>query len=108
MITNQVIQKALDELKEITNVDLAVMELNGTQAAATFKTDGVISPVSIRSFLDSDKGSESNGEYNYYAYLLADENRVPIPVVKYAGTTKKEIGLMLTPAPLPPPNGSLY
>jgi carbohydrate diacid regulator len=71
MITNQVIQKALDELKEITNVDLAVMELNGTQAAATFKTDGVISPVSIRSFLDSDKDSESNGEYNYFR--ISDE-----------------------------------
>ena len=35
MITNQVIQKSLDELKEITGVDLAVMELNGAQAAAT-------------------------------------------------------------------------
>ena len=33
----------------------------------------------------------SDGELNYIAFLLADENNVPIPVVKYAGTTKKEI-----------------
>ena len=33
----------------------------------------------------------SEGELNYIAFLLADENNVPIPVVKYAGTTKKEI-----------------
>ena len=33
----------------------------------------------------------SEGELNYIAFLLADENNVPIPVVKYSGTTKKEI-----------------
>lgn len=33
----------------------------------------------------------SNGKYNYNAFLLADENTVPIPVVKYVGTTKMEI-----------------
>lgn len=31
------------------------------------------------------------GKYNYTAYLLADENRIPIHVVKYADTTKNEI-----------------
>ncbi|MBO6147262.1 MAG: helix-turn-helix domain-containing protein [Lachnospiraceae bacterium] len=65
MITNQVIQKAIDELKEITKVDLAVMEPNGTQAAATFAADEVISPVSIRSFIDSGSDSEVSGEYRY-------------------------------------------
>lgn len=52
MITNQVLQKAVDELNEITGVDFAVMELNGTQAAGTFSTDD-ISSVTIRSFIDS-------------------------------------------------------
>ena len=32
----------------------------------------------------------SKRNLNYIAFLLADENNVPIPVVKYAGTTKKE------------------
>ena len=31
------------------------------------------------------------GKYNYNAFLLADENTVPIPVVKYVGTDKMEI-----------------
>lgn len=30
-------------------------------------------------------------KYNYTSYLLADENRIPIHVVKYADTTKNEI-----------------
>ena len=65
MITNQVIQKALDELKEITKTDLAVMELDGTRAAATFQTED-ISPVTIRSFIDSGADSEVNGDCHYY------------------------------------------
>ncbi|HAN10611.1 MAG TPA: transcriptional regulator [Clostridiales bacterium] len=32
-----------------------------------------------------------DGRYNYNAYLLADENNLPIRVVKYLGTTKKEL-----------------
>ena len=65
MITNQVIQKSLDELKEITGVDLAVMELNGAQAASTFPTDD-ISSVTIRSFIDSEVEDDLNGQHHYY------------------------------------------
>ena len=32
-----------------------------------------------------------DGKYNYNAFLLADENTVPIPVVKYVGADKMEI-----------------
>ncbi|MBO5551426.1 MAG: helix-turn-helix domain-containing protein [Lachnospiraceae bacterium] len=65
MITNQVIQKSLDELKEITGVDLAVMELNGAQAAATYPTDD-ISSVTIRSFIDSEVSDDLNGQHHFY------------------------------------------
>ena len=65
MITNQVIQKSLDELKEITGVDLAVMELNGAQAASTFPTDD-ISSVTIRSFIDSEVEDDLNGQHHFY------------------------------------------
>ena len=64
MISNQVIQKALDDIKEISGVDLAVMELDGTQAAATFTTDK-ISSVSIRSFIDSGAEDSRSGGYQY-------------------------------------------
>lgn len=33
----------------------------------------------------------SEGKYNYNAFLLADENTVPIPIVKYYDNTKLEI-----------------
>lgn len=33
----------------------------------------------------------SEGKFNYNAFLLADENNIPIPVVKYYGTTKVEL-----------------
>ena len=33
----------------------------------------------------------NDGKYNYNAFLLADENNISIPVVKYLGTTKKEL-----------------
>lgn len=65
MITNQIIQKTLDELKEITGVDLAVMELDGTQAAATFDVDD-ISSVTIRSFIDSGEDDDVNEKLHFY------------------------------------------
>ena len=65
MISNQVIQKALDEIKEISGVDLAVMELNGTQAAATFSTEK-LSSVTIRSFIDSGADDDIHGGYHFY------------------------------------------
>ncbi len=52
MITNQTLQKAIDELREITGFDFAIMELSGAQVASTFPTDD-ISSVTIRSFIDS-------------------------------------------------------
>ncbi len=65
MITNQVIQKAIDELKEITGVDIAVMEINGSQAASTFPADD-ISSVTVRSFIDSGAEDSVNGKYHFY------------------------------------------
>ncbi len=65
MISNQVIQKALDEIKEISGVELAVMELDGTQAAATLSTEK-ISSVTIRSFIDSGDEDDVNGGYHFY------------------------------------------
>ncbi len=65
MINNQVIQKAIDEIKEISGAELAVMDLNGAQAAATFSADD-ISSVTIRSFIDSEADDSVNGAFHYY------------------------------------------
>ena len=39
MISNQVIQTSIDELKAITRVDLCVMDLDGLTVATTFDND---------------------------------------------------------------------
>ena len=41
MITNQIIQTSIDELKNITKVDLCVIDLEGITVATTFNNDGI-------------------------------------------------------------------
>ncbi|MCR5774801.1 MAG: helix-turn-helix domain-containing protein [Lachnospiraceae bacterium] len=88
MITNQVIQKALDELKEISGVDLAVMELNGSQAASTFSTDD-ISSVAIRSFIDS--GAEEGVNDKRHFYRIVDEEVTNYVLIVQGNDEKAEI-----------------
>ena len=57
MISNQIIQSTIEELRDITKVDLCVMELDGTQAASTFNAD-IIKPTNVRSFIDSQADSQ--------------------------------------------------
>lgn len=57
MIGNQIIQNSIDELKAITHIDLEVIDLDGTQVASTYE-GAQISPVSIRSFVDSPADSQ--------------------------------------------------
>ena len=92
MITNQVIQKAVDELKEITKLDMAVMEPGGTYAASTFSVAG-LSPVSVRSFIDSDADSEVSGEY-YYHRVVDDGVTSFVLIVKGTGETAHMVGRM--------------
>ena len=44
-----------------------------------------------KQFIESLDLRQSNGEYNYAAYLLADENGVSIKVAAYAGTDKVDL-----------------
>ena len=37
MISNQILQKTLDEIKTIVNEDLAILDLNGQVAVRTFR-----------------------------------------------------------------------
>ncbi len=52
MISNQVIQTTIDELRSITRIDLCVLETDGSPAASTFEAEG-ISQEMIRSFAQS-------------------------------------------------------
>jgi carbohydrate diacid regulator len=59
MITNQIIQNSIDDLKVITRVDLAVYDLEGQVLARTGEED--TDPELIRSFVDSPADSEVIG-----------------------------------------------
>ena len=41
MITSQIIQTSIDELKAITKVDLGVYDLNGSVVASTMERDDI-------------------------------------------------------------------
>ena len=41
MITGQIIQTSIDELKAITKVDLGVYDLNGSEVASTMEKDDI-------------------------------------------------------------------
>ena len=41
MITSQIIQTSIDELKAITKVDLGVYDLNGSEVASTMERDDI-------------------------------------------------------------------
>lgn len=57
MITNQIIQNSIDELKSITKVDLCIMDLEGNTAASTFEEMALEFSI-IRSFATSPADSQ--------------------------------------------------
>lgn len=68
MISNQVIQTSIDELKAITRVDLCVMDLDGLTVATTFANDDL--PVNlVESFVHSPADSQIVGGYHMLKIL---------------------------------------
>ena len=61
MITAQVIENCIEELRALTKVNLAVYDLDGMEVASTFDGD-VISGELIRGFADSPAGSQTIGK----------------------------------------------
>jgi len=83
MIANQIIQQSIGELKNITKVDLRVVDLDGSVAATTYEGNE-ISPVSIRSFIDS--AAETQGLGDNTLFKIADGEDI-LYVLIVAGTT---------------------
>ncbi len=77
MIANQMIKNCLDELKAIGKTDLALFDIDGSMVCTTDDTME-ISPVSIRSFLDS--GADSQGLSGYRLFRV-NEGDIAIYVV---------------------------
>ena len=63
MISNQIIQNSLDELKAITKVDLYVYDLSGFVLASTADMEDISSYL-ITSFAESPADSQVIGSYH--------------------------------------------
>ena len=90
MITNQVIQTSIDELKSITKVDLCVIDMDGITVATTFENE-TISAELIMSFVSSPADSQIVG--GYHMLKIFEEGEVLyILVAKGSGTDAYMIG----------------
>ena len=63
MITSQIIQTSIDELKAITKVDLGVYDLNGSEVASTMERDDITTDL-ITGFAASPADSQVIGVGN--------------------------------------------
>lgn len=84
MISNQVIQTSIDELKAITKVDLCVIDMEGLTVASTFDNRG-ISQELVMNFVHSPADSQIVGGYHMLKVL--EENEVLYVLVSKGQST---------------------
>lgn len=90
MISNQIIQESIDELKNITKVDLCVMDMDGIVVASTFNSDDVSQDL-IESFIASPADSQIVGEYHMLK-ILEDRDVMYVLISKGTGADAYMIG----------------
>lgn len=90
MISNQMIQSSIDELKSITKVDFCVIDMEGIVAASTFDNKD-ISQELIHNFVASPADSQIVGDYHMLK-ILEDEEVAYVLVSKGAGADAYMIG----------------
>ena len=106
MISSQVIQTSIDELRAITKVDLCVFDLEGQEVAATFATEEV-SKEMIDGFVTSPADSQVIGVYHLLKILdegelvyilvakgISDDaymiGKIAVSQIQHLGTAYKE------------------
>ena len=90
MISSQVLQTAIDELKEITRVDLWIMDLEGHTLLSTF-TDENIPADAVKLFADSVADSQVIQGYHFFK-ILDDKSLEYVLVSKGSGEDAYMIG----------------
>lgn len=65
MITNQVLQTSIDELRAITRIDLCILDMDGMVMASTFESS-VIRQEEVKSFIDSPADSQVINGYHFF------------------------------------------
>lgn len=93
MLSNQIIQKSIDELKAITKVELEVYDLEGTKIAGT-SSETEVEPNIIRIFADSAAGTQELENKRFmkiqdegmdiYILVAFGEQQYSYPVAKIA------------------------
>ncbi len=79
MITSQIIQKCINEIKECSKVDLCVFEINGAVAVSTFTPDD-LTPDVIRSFVSSMADSQLIKDYEFFRVSSESETQYVLAV----------------------------
>lgn len=90
MISNQVIQTSIDELKGITKVDLSVIDMDGIIVASTFEGE-TVAPDLVKNFVYSPADSQIVGGFHMLK-ILEDGDVLYILVAKGTGTDAYMIG----------------
>lgn len=90
MISNQIIQESIDELKNITKVDLCVMDMDGIVVASTFDSEDVSQEL-IESFIASPADSQIVGEYHMLK-ILEERDVMYVLISKGTGADAYMIG----------------
>jgi len=89
-MTEQIIEELIAKRQQIT-----LQTMNSPRQNLTFKQLSIyyeeknLDPT--EQFINNLDLRQSNGEYNYVAYLLADENGASVKVATYAGTDKVDL-----------------
>ena len=73
MISNQVIQTSIDELKGITKIDFGVFDLYGEELAATFDVSEIEEGL-LSGFIESPADSQVIGVYHLLKILRKDKD----------------------------------
>lgn len=90
MISNQIIQTSIDELKNITRVDLCVIDMDGIVVASTFDNQDVSQNL-IDNFIDSPADSQIVGDYHMLK-IMEDGEVAYVLISKGTGTDAYMIG----------------
>lgn len=90
MISSQVLQTAIDELRAITRIDLCVMDLDGRVAVTTFPGDD-IQVDAVRLFADSAADSQVVSGYHFFK-IFDDRNLEYILISRGASEDAYMIG----------------
>lgn len=90
MLSNQVVQTCIDDIYTITKIEMAVLDLNGNEVAATLR-GAKVDPEEASSFLRSKADSQISGGYHWFK-VMDEEEPLFLLVVRENGSESYVMG----------------